>query len=138
MEDGPGPGEQGVQGTGHMRTSGWERRKAGDLALQRGSGLGRVRAMRMEDSPEERSSVIQGTHQQVWIVVPIHVQATRQGVAKALYAHGLTFQHLQDQTVSPSPIIPSLCLRHPLLPGPLGPPTPISSPQPLPSPGMAW
>lgn len=70
--------------------------------------------MGMQDSPEERSSVIQGTHQQVWIVVPIHVQATRQGVAKALYAHGLTFQHLQDQTVSPSPIIPSLCLPQPL------------------------
>lgn len=94
--------------------------------------------MGMEDSPEKHSSVVQGTHQQVRVVVPIHVQAARQGVAKALYAHGLTFQHLWDHYVSPRPIIPSLCLLHPLLPGPLDPPTPIPSPQPLPSPEKAW
>lgn len=108
MEDGPGPGEWGVQGAGDVRTSGWERGKAEDLALQRGSGRGRARAVGREGPPEEHSRVVQGAHQQVWVAVPVHVQTARQGVAKGLRAHGLAFQHLRDQTVSPS-----LCRRAP-------------------------
>lgn len=119
MEDGPGPGERGVQGAGDVRTSGWERGKAEDLALQRGSGRGRARAAGREGPPEEHSRVVQGAHEQVWVAVPVHVQAARQGVAKALHAHGLALQHLRDQTVGAPAIIPTLCAGpHSLTPTP--------------------
>lgn len=74
-----------------------------------GSAEGRARAAGREGPPEEHSRVIQGANQQVWVEVPVHVQTARQGVAKALHAHSLAFQHLRDQTVSPPAVIPTFC-----------------------------
>ena len=58
-------------------------------------------------------------------MIPIHIQATGQGVAKALYAHGLTLQHLQDQTISSPPASPPACPLPSAVVPPLFPPHPL-------------
>lgn len=143
MEDGSGPGKWRVKGRKHknMRLRNWGRVGVASSALdlarvgladseREKTGVGEGRA-----SPEEHCSVGQGAHQQVRVMVPVHVQAARQRVAKALYTHGLALQHLQGVPVSAPPATQTLPPPCPLQPGLLIPLKPTPSAQQAPSPG---